>query len=225
MQSASMFWDDRAQKYDEEIRRHDPLYARTINSTRSLLSDSDVVLDFGCGSGEMGLDIASDVQRVHGIDVSGKMIDLANQKVRDRKVGNADFSHVDAFDQRLVENSFSAVTAFNIFHLVDDIPGVLARLHDLLQPGGLLVSQTPCLGERNWLVRSLIGLAQRLGFAPPIHSLTFTELESLVACSGLEILENEIWDERDAIQRVVARKPGGVREHFGAPKATSQSTS
>ncbi len=222
MQATAMFWDNRAQKYDEEIQRHDSLYARTIDSTKSLLNDSDVVLDFGCGSGEMGLDIAFHVQRVHGIDVSGKMIELANQKVRDRKVGNADFSHTDAFDQRLVESSFSAVAAFNIFHLVDDIPEVLARLHDLLQPGGLLVSQTPCLGERSWLVRSLIGLAQRLGFAPPIHSLTFAELESLVASSGFEILENELWDERDAIQRVVARKPGGVREHFGAPEATSQ---
>ncbi len=88
-----------------------------------------------------------------------------------------------------------------------------------------MVSQTPCLGERSWLVRSLIGLAQKLGFAPPIHSLTFAELESLVASSGFEILENEIWDERDAIERVVARKPGGVRGHFGAPEATSQPTS
>ena len=207
MQATAMFWDNRAQKYDDEIQRHDSLYARTINSTKSLLSDSDVVLDFGCGSGEMGLDIASHIQRVHGIDTSGKMIELANEKVRDRKVGNADFSQADAFDQRLIESSFSTVTAFNIFHLVDDIPGVLARLHDLLQPGGLLVSQTPCLGERNWLVQSLIGLAQSLGFAPPIHSLTFAKLGSLVASSGFEILKNEIWDEKDAIQRVVARKP------------------
>ena len=204
------FWDERARKYDDDIQRHDSLYTRTIASTKSLLTDSDVVLDLGCGSGEIGLDIARHVQRVHGIDVSAKMIELANQKVRDRKARNADFNQADAFGPRLAGSSFSAVTAFNIFHLVDDIPGVIARLHDLLESEGLLVSQTPCLGERNWFVRTLLNLAQKLGFAPPIRSLTFAELESLVSSGGFEILESEIWDERDAVQRVVARKRGGV---------------
>ncbi len=46
------FWDERATKYDEDIQRHDSLYTRTIDSTKSLLTNSDVVLDFGCGSGK-----------------------------------------------------------------------------------------------------------------------------------------------------------------------------
>ena len=202
------FWDARAKKYDNDIRRHDSLYAKTIDSTNSLLTNSDVVLDFACGSGEIGLDIAPHIQRIHGVDLSAKMIELADQKVRDRKIGNADFSHTDAFDERLVGSSFSAVTAFNVFHLLDDIPGVLARLHDLLASGGLLISQTPCLGERIWFVRSFLDLAQRLGIAPPIRSLTITELESLVSSGGFEILESEIWDGKDSVQRVVARKLG-----------------
>ena len=210
MQATAMFWDIRAQKYDDDIKRHDFLYARTIESTKSLLSNSDVVLDFACGSGEIGLDIARHAKQLHGIDASAKMIELANQKIRDRRVRNADFSHTDVFDPGLSESSFSAITAFNIFHLLDDIPVVLARLHNLLAPGGLMVSQTPCLGERNLLVRALIGLAERLGFAPPIRSLTSVELESLVSSCGFEILENEVWDEKDAVQRVVARKGGGA---------------
>ncbi len=120
-----------------------------------------------------------------------------------------------------LESSFSAITAFNIFHLLEDIPVVLERLHGLLAPGGLLVSQTPCLGERNLLVRSLLGLAQRLGFAPPIRSLSFAELESLVSGCGFEILQNKVWDEKDAVQRVVARKVGGVRAHLGAAEAVT----
>ena len=55
MQQAT-FWDGRAAKYDEDIRTHDSLYARTIAGTTSLLTTSDVVLDLGCGSAEIGLD-------------------------------------------------------------------------------------------------------------------------------------------------------------------------
>lgn len=222
MQTTATFWDDRAQKYNEEIQRHDSLYTRTIDSTKSLLSDSDVVLDFGCGSGELGLDIAFHVRQVRGIDTSDKMIELADHKIRDRQVCNATFSQTGVFDPRLQDGSFSAVTAFNILHLMDDVPRALARLHHLLKSGGLLISQTPCLTERKWFVRAFIGLAQVLGFSPPIRSLTFAELESLVSSSGFEILQSEIWDEKDAVQRIVARKPDGVREHSDAAEAQSR---
>jgi len=201
-----VFWDKRSKKYDEEIKQHDAIYSKTINRTNSLLKDSDVVLDFACASGEMSLDLAPHVQRVHGIDLSVKMIELANQKARDRQVNNINFDQMDAFDQRLVSNSFSAIIAFNIFHLLDDAPKALARLNDLLPQGGLLISQTPCLGERNRLFKSLINIAQKLGIAPPILSLSIAELESLVSSSNFEISETKIWDEKNAVQWIVARK-------------------
>ena len=95
------FWDKRSKHYDDHVKKHDSLYERTIDSTTSLLTDSDVVLDFACASGEMSLDIAPHVQHVHGIDSSAKMIELANHKARDRQVENVKFVHTDVFDQRL----------------------------------------------------------------------------------------------------------------------------
>ena len=200
------FWDKRALHYDENIRKHGSVYEKTIDRTKSVLSNSDVVLDFACASGEMSLDIAPHVQRVHGIDVSEKMIELANQKESERQVGNINFDQLDVFDPSLARNSFSAILAFNIFHLVDDAPKVLARLHELLVAGGLLISQTPCLGERGFIFRSLIGLAQILGVAPAIAGLTIPALESLVFSNRFEISETKMWDEKDAVQWIVARK-------------------
>ena len=57
-----------------------------------------------------------------------------------------------------------------------------------------------------WLVRSLIGLAQRVGMAPPILSFTASDLESLISSRGFEIVENETWDEKAKLQGIVARK-------------------
>ena len=206
MDKSEKFWDKRSKHYDDIVKKHDFLYEKTIECTRSLLSNSDVVLDFACASGEMSLDLAPHVQKIQGIDLSGKMIELANQKARDRQADNIIFNKADAFDQRLVRNSFSAIIAFNIFHLVDDVPKVLARLNDLLLSGGLLISQTPCLGERAWIIRSLINLAQKLGLAPPILSLKIAELESLVASSNFKIIETKIWDEKHTVQWIVAQK-------------------
>jgi len=206
IQQTDTFWDKRSKRYDKNIKKHDSLYEKTIDSTKSLLTKSDVVLDFACASGEMSLDISPYVKEVHGIDVSVKMIELANQKAHDLKVDNVKFNQIDVFDQRLESNSFSAILAFNIFHLVDNAPKVLARLNDLLAPGGLLISQTPCLGERGRFFKSMISLAQKLGLAPTIRSLRITELESLVSGSNFEILETKIWDEKFAAQWIVARK-------------------
>jgi SAM-dependent methyltransferase len=205
------FWDKRARRYDEEITHHDSQYTKTMQGTIPLLTESDIVLDLGCASGEICLDLAPLVARVHGIDTSDGMIELAKQKVRARDIGNADFSRSDAFDASFDLCSFSTITAFNVLHLVEDLPGILERLHSLLSPGGLLVSQTPCLHERKWIFRSLVRLAQKSGLAPPIRGLAFGELESLVTRSGFEILDSELWDEDEAIQRVVARKPVSSR--------------
>ncbi len=203
---STAMWDQRARKYDDAIKNHDDVYDKTIESTKALLSRSDIVLDFACASGEISLDIAPYVQRIHGIDTSAKMIELAKNKSLDRQVDNTSFDQIGVFDSSLASYSFSAIIAFSIFHLVDDAQKVLAQLNNLMAPEGLLITQTPCLGERGWFFRSLIGLAQKVGVAPYIRSLTITELESLVSGSNFEILEAKNWDEKNAIQWIVARK-------------------
>ncbi|MDH3218745.1 MAG: class I SAM-dependent methyltransferase [Gammaproteobacteria bacterium] len=202
-----IFWDRRARKYDDEISHHDSLYQKTLQSTETLLNDQDVLLDLGCASGEISLDLAPLVAQVHGIDTSGRMIELANQKMRARDIRNIDFSRIDAFDRSLETHSFSAITAFNVLHLVENLSGVLDRLYCLLTPGGLLVSQTPCLRERGWIFRILVRLAQKSRLCPPILNIAFDELAPLFIRSGFEILDSELWDESQSIQRVVARRP------------------
>lgn len=206
MRPTDTFWDNRSKKYNDNIQNHNAYYEKRIQKTKSLLKETDVVLDFACATGEIGLDIAAHVQQVHGIDLSEKMIELAKKKARDRQIDNISFSRADAFDQRLVSQSFSAIMAFNIFHLLDDAPKVLNRLHDLLAPGGFLISETPCLGERNWIIRSLIKFAVTIGMAPMIRDFTIADLESLVSGQNFKILETKIWDEKNGVQWILGSK-------------------
>ena len=206
MMNSTAFWDKRSKQYDDVITQHDALFNKTIESTKALLSGSDVVLDYGCGSGEFSLDLAPQVQRVHGIDSAASMIELAKGKASKRHIENTNFDKTNLFDRCLISQSFTTIIAFSIFHLVDDASKVLARLNDLLPTGGFLISETPCLGERNWFFRSLISLSQKFGLAPTIYSLSIGELESLVSRGGFEILESKVWDEKNALQWIVARK-------------------
>lgn len=206
MQTPDKFWDKRSKSYDRTIQRHDAIYEERIRKTVSLLKETDVVLDFACATGEITLDIAPHVRRIHGCDVSEKMINLAMNKMQERPVENITFSRSDAFSERLASHSFSAITAFNIFHLLDDAPAVLNRLHELLAPGGLLISETPCLGERSWAVRSCIWIAVAVLSGPKIRNFTVVDLESFLANQSFEILETKILHERNKTQWIVARK-------------------
>ncbi len=169
---ATGFWDKRAKKYNDEIGKHDAVYMRTIESTKSLLSVSNVVLDLGCASGEFSLDIAPCVQRVHGIDTSTNMIALATEKATDHSAGNVTFASTDAFDRSLDAHGYTRVLAFSFLHLVEDLPAVLGRINRLLPTGGLLISETPCLGEKGILFKLFVGFAQKVKIPLPILSLT-----------------------------------------------------
>ena len=206
MPTSESFWDSRANKYEGDIQSHDSTYKTRIDKTKSLLGESDAVLDVGCATGEISLDIAPHVQQILGIDLSVKMIELAVQKAQDRQTENIRFWHTDAFDHRLEVGSFSAVMAFSVFHLVPDAPKILDRLHDLLAPDGLLISETPCLGDRGWVPRALIKTASKIGLAPSIRSFTNSEIEALVGSRNYQIVESEIWDERWGSRWIVARK-------------------
>ena len=200
------FWDKKAEQYDAAIRKHDPPFDKTIARSRALLGSSDVVLDLGCGSGEFCVELAPSVQKIHGIDTSAGMIELARQKARDRRLDNATFDQGDLNDCDHPAGAFSAVIAFSILHLVDDAGIVLTGLGKLMKSGGLLISETPCLFDKNWLIRRLLVLTQKMGLIPTVRYFSSPELESLVSANGFEILESEAWDPKSLSRWIVARK-------------------
>jgi SAM-dependent methyltransferase len=82
------------------------------------------------------------------------------------------------------------VLAFNLLHLVPDLPATLAEARDLLKPGGYLITKTPCLGGNRyaalWPVVSVLRL---IGKAPPLRFIGANRLEAQIAAAGFDILE------------------------------------
>ena len=207
MSETALFWDRRSRKYDSRIRNHDAAYHELIARAQRHLKLTDVVLDFGCASGEITLDLAPFVQEIEGLDISGQMITLAQRKATQRSASNVSFRHGDLFDQALDDSRrFTAAVAFNVLHLVPRPAEVVARLNELLPQGGLLVSETPCLAEWPWLKRALLGVGQSTRYAPVVHRFKYADLEKIIAAAGFEISESTVHDRLHFSRWIIARK-------------------
>jgi 2-polyprenyl-3-methyl-5-hydroxy-6-metoxy-1,4-benzoquinol methylase len=205
MMEQNEFWDQRSDKYDLNIRGEN-FFGPTIEKTRTLLNESDLVLDVGCATGEIGLEIANTVQHVHGIDTSKVMIDKAKCKAEERKINNVEFDCLDVNAQSIKRESYNKIFAFNVLHLVDNPIQAINRMSELLCENGHVVSETPCLGERGWLFRALIAVFVKVGMAPPIMGLSYRKMKQMFLENKFEIVQEEIFDDKDKVVWIVAKK-------------------
>lgn len=98
-------------------------------------------LDVGCGGGDATFEMARLVEprgRVVGIDIDGTKIELARSEAAELKLPNVEF-RLSEVGQSGGETEFDVVYArFLLTHLRDPA-AVLARMHELLRPGGVTV--------------------------------------------------------------------------------------
>lgn len=185
---AEKFWDRTVNYYDKVEKRDEKCYLSSIEKAKKYLKVDDIVLDFGCGTGLVCNEIADNVKMVYAIDISSKMIEIAKNKAFGRKIQNIDYTHTTIFDERFKRGSFDAIIVFYILHLLEDTHKIIQRINELLKPGGLIISATPCMGEKP-LYKSLLSIASKIGITPKIKAFKISELEHLFIKENFEIIE------------------------------------
>lgn len=178
-----------AGRFDARAGRFKETHANMIERTKKYLKPGDIVLDFGCATGTVAIELAGYVKEIHGIDVSSKMIEAARRKASECTNHTLSFSHAILFDGSLNIGSFDVILAFNVLHFLEDKEMGMQRIYQLLKPGGLCISATGCLGEKGGLLRIYIILAMILGRVPPMRFFTIPELEESFTGGNLHILE------------------------------------
>jgi len=148
MNKSEKFWDWIANSYDESEKQFGQIHQKTIENTIKYLKPTDIVLDYGCETGTKALKLANHVKKMHGIDISSKMIDIAKSKAFEQKIENIDFVNATIFDDRVKKESFDVILVFNILHTLKGGQTVMQRITDLLKPEGLMIMITPCLSEK-----------------------------------------------------------------------------
>lgn len=204
--SPEKFWNLISSKYAASPIPDRPAYEEKIQKIKTFLTTEKVVLDIGCGTGSQCDDIAGNVKQVTGIDISRKLLAIAEQRKAERKLDNVEFLQTSLFDERFRSGSFDVVTAFYVLHFFEDIDAVFKRIHDLLKPDGLFISETACLGEKK-LIGRLLRFVGHLGFLPLINLLTTRQLEQALEESGFRIVDKtKFSDHPDAGFTLVAKK-------------------
>jgi 2-polyprenyl-3-methyl-5-hydroxy-6-metoxy-1,4-benzoquinol methylase len=171
------FWDRLAPKFDK-IEASDIAYKIFIERAGEYLKADDTILDFGCGTGLICNEIAVHVGFIHAIDISAKMIELSVNKATERKIRNIDFTRTSIFDEKFSEGSFDAIIAFNLFHLLEEPQKYFQRMNQLLKPGGLVISATPCMSETP-VLNYVLKFFSLIGLTPELNSFISTEMEQL----------------------------------------------
>jgi ubiquinone/menaquinone biosynthesis C-methylase UbiE len=201
------FWNRAARKYVADPIQDMAGYERTLARTRGLLRNSDSVSELGCGTGTTALKLAPSVARIVATDVSSEMIAIAREKAIAQACSNAEFAVAAARRAPGADGSFDAVLAFNLLHLIVDLPLMLRDVHRLLKPGGLFITKTPCLSEMNPLIRFAVPVMRFVGKATFVAFFSAAELESEIARAGFTIIERARHgsERKDARIFIVAR--------------------
>lgn len=144
----SGFWDKRARMFDSQVLEvYKNAYKKTVKRSAAFLNQENTVLEIGCGTGIVTMQLADKVKKLTAIDISGKMLLQAEQKAREQKKKNITFHCGNLMEMNFPAESFDVVTAYNVLLYMENQEEVLDKIYEILKPGGLFISATDCLGR------------------------------------------------------------------------------
>ena len=141
-------YDDASLDYERASRDFwEQLSSRTV--ALALPTPGDSILDVPCGAGPSVVAAARAVGpggRVVGVDYADQMLAIAEERVAVAGLANVKLQAGDMTDLELPPDSFDVVLCVLGLFFVDDMPGFVRSLWDLLRPGGRLAITV--LGDR-----------------------------------------------------------------------------
>lgn len=135
-------WDREAAEFDSEADHglRDPAVRQAWDALMGrLLPEAPArVVDMGCGTGSLSVLLAERGYAVTGVDLSPKMLAVAQAKAQTAGVV-VDFGLADATDPDLPTGSFDVVLSRHVIWALPDPGAAFRRWLRLLSPGGTVV--------------------------------------------------------------------------------------
>jgi 2-polyprenyl-3-methyl-5-hydroxy-6-metoxy-1,4-benzoquinol methylase len=210
MYKSEKFWDRIASKFDNSVHKYEPAYRMVFAGARKYLKANDTVLNVGCGTGKEAIEFNNLVKEIQAIDISAKMIEVAKRKTQELDITTITYTQTSIDDEQFQKETYDVILAFNVLHAMKDTPKVMQRLHELLKPGGLMISTTTCMGEqrtlKGFLISLIVFLLSKTSFVPYLRFFKTKELKESVRQGGFQILETNSADESGFPNYFIAAK-------------------
>ena len=206
MTDTNAIWDRIAERYAKKPVPDENVYRRKLSITQSYFTPDMKVFEFGCGTGTTAVIHAPFVKHLHAIDVSAKMLEIAENRAAEAGVDNVTFEKAAIDDIEIADESYDAVLGLSILHLVADRDRTIEKIRRLLKPGGVFVSSTACLGDKLWFFKYIEPIGRRLGLMPMVKVFSVKQLDDSLANAGFEIDHHWV-PEKGHTVFIVAKKP------------------
>ncbi len=207
MKPSAKFWDRHAKGYAKRPVANQAAYEEKLRVTRGFFHPDMEVLEFGCGTGSTALAHAPFVKHILATDISAKMLDIAEAKAEAGGIENVTFKRIAFDDIAAPADGFDAILGLSILHLLDDRDPAIAKVFQMLKPGGIFVSSTACLGDTMKWFKLIAPIGRFFGLIPLVRVFTEQELVASITNGGFQIAHQWRPDKSVGVF-IVAKKPG-----------------
>jgi len=175
------------------------------------LNEDYYVLDVGCGAGITPCYISEKFGcRVVGVDISEKMLSLARERARRKKIEKLEFKKADAQALPFVDGTFDLVISESVVSFVQDKERAIKEYARVVKPGGYVG-----INEAIWLTHSppseLDEYVQRISGAKLINA---EQWRRLFNDAGLEEFEVRVYRTSALKQYIDEIAYIGFRDYF-----------
>jgi predicted TPR repeat methyltransferase len=128
---AAAGWDQKQRRVELAAR-----IAAAISGTLPL-NAAMTALEYGCGTGLVGLALAPQLASLTAVDTSAGMLEVLARKIADEKIANVTPLRLDLLHEPLADR-FDLIFCAMVLHHIQETDTILARFSGLLRDGGYL---------------------------------------------------------------------------------------
>jgi Methylase involved in ubiquinone/menaquinone biosynthesis len=157
------------------------------------LNASMNVMEYGCGTGLVGLLLLEKVGYITFMDTSVGMLDVLSSKIMQQQLSNTQVSNIDLSEDIAFVGAYDLIFTSMTLHHIVDYPSIIARFKNLLKPQGRLAIVDLVAEDGSFHGEGFEG---HNGFDPAKLARTFE-------ASGLKVIHSDIFMEikRDSGRR------------------------
>ena len=206
MSQSVKFWDKIADKYSKQPIADEESYQKKLKVTQEYFKPDWSVLEFGCGTGGTAIIHAPHVMHIRAIDISSEMIKIAKSKADAKGIDNITFEQLTIEELEIEDCTYDAVLGLSILHLLEDKEKAIAKVYQILKPGGMFVTSTTCMGDAYSWFKFIAPIGKALGFFPLVKIFTAQHLIESLTDAGF-IIGYQWQPSKDKAIFIAAKKP------------------